>query len=149
MKTLKNISLILLLTSCSTIKHHGPYINDDDIKKLQENSSKKTLNMDEVFEILGTPNFRSEIPDSHQFYYIYRLTSYNPFLKPKTIKQRIVQLNFSNTEDKLLKFEVIDNKFNDNIKMLHAYTLNPTEQEGVLRTYFSNFRRFVKRDNKR
>jgi outer membrane protein assembly factor BamE (lipoprotein component of BamABCDE complex) len=149
MKTLKKLSIILLLTSCSSIKHHGQYIDDDEIKLVVSKNSKVPLNMDEVFEIIGTPNFRSEIPNSNKFYYMYRSTSYSAFFTPKTIKQRIVEVKFNKSEDKLLDIKVIDGNFNDNIQTVNLKTLSPTNEQALLNNYFANFRRFTKKENVR
>lgn len=146
MKTLKKLSIILLLTSCSIVKHHGQYIDDTEIKKVISQNMQSPLDMDAVFEILGTPNFKSEIPNSNKFYYMYRLTSYSSVLPPKTLKQRIVEVKFNEAETKLLDLKVIDGNFNDDITTSYLKTVTPISQKRLLTNYFANFRRFAKKE---
>ena len=144
MKTLKKLSIILLLTSCSSTKHHGQYIDDREINEVVVKNLQSPLNMDDIFEILGTPSFRSEIPNSNKFYYMYRLTSYSSIFLPKTVKQRIVEVEFNDKEDQLLDIKVVDGNFNDNVTYSTLITESPTNEKKLLTTYFGNFRRFTK-----
>ena len=144
MKTLKKLSIILLLTSCSSTKHHGQYIDDKEIKEVVAKNLQSPLSMDDVFEMLGTPHFKSEIPDSNKFYYMYRLTSYSSVFLPKTVKQRIVEVKFNDNEDRLLDVKVVDGNFNDNVTHSTLKTESPTNEKKLLTTYFANFRRFTK-----
>lgn len=101
--------ILFILSGCKAVDIHGQYLDDQDIKKIKDESWSKN----EIFSNLGYPNF---VPDytNNTVYYIYRTQSRRAWFKPKVIDQRIVKIGFDRNE-KVTVIEVLEDTQNESI----------------------------------
>ena len=128
----------LILSGCQTIDIRGQYVENNAIEKLET----RTLNKEEVVELIGTPTL---IPDysPDTWYYVQRSLARRAWFEPKVIEQRIVEVKFNNA-DIVEEVVIRNNSQIDGMKGTTEFTqVYGTEANGVQK-FVRNIGRFNK-----
>ncbi|MES2214630.1 MAG: outer membrane protein assembly factor BamE [Pseudomonadota bacterium] len=126
-----------LLSSCQTIDSRGQYIDDSQLKVIEN----KTMTKNEVISMLGSPTL---IPDYSPdvWYYASRSMRRSAWFKPKVTAQRIIQITFES--DKIAEVEVLNESHQEGIKVIKEYTKSLGNDQNPLQHFVHNLGRFNK-----
>ncbi|MBL3284890.1 Outer membrane protein assembly factor BamE [Rickettsiales endosymbiont of Paramecium tredecaurelia] len=122
-------ALLLTLSACAKRQIHGQLLPDDLVQKVKASSHTQ----EELLAMLGTPAI---IPDytKNVWYYVEQTTESKAFFKPKTIKQRVMRVEF-NSNNITSRIDVIDNKHID----FRRFDSECTEARGTKSSYMQRF----------
>ena len=148
MKLIKIIAIFVLLAAFGEEIRIGVYIEDKEFKQaLHLFNNRNKVPLEQIYEILGEPNFTPSYENS--YYYIYRVTQTRNFSAPKVLKQRIIKVYLDKDKIDATKLELIDGDFNEQIPFVKEITKDVTSQKNLWLTYLGNFFRFNDREKLR
>lgn len=133
---------LLVVTSCQTIDSRGQYIDDSQIRVLEN----KEMTKNDVTNLLGSPTLVPDYsPDT--WYYASRSMERRAWFKPKVTAQRVLKIIFHH--DRISEVEVLDESHSEDIKVIKDYTKSLGNEQNPFQHFVKNIGRFNKSINQK
>ena len=139
-KTTVLITLSLLGACQPSVHNQGKKVELEELEKIEEGKHTKH----DVLQIIGSPSTVSSFADN-KWYYVYKQTEAMAFLKPDTLEQEVVAIEFGPNEV-ITKITIMDEKEGKEVDYVERVTPTSGHSASFLNQVFGDFGRVAKKD---